>query len=245
MDSQLLPDTSGAADLAAPQVIADTPSHPGAVNVGGRLMLANDRGGFDPLTMIDAVDLLQDQTVKAIIRFAEELSARIARFKGHTYDDINSFLDLIAEKYGAKRGGKKGNLTLTSYDRCMKVELKVADRIVFGPQLQVARSLVDECIASWSDGARDEIRALVDGAFNTDKEGTVDRTALLKLRRLNINNPVWKRAMEALGDSIRTEGTTTYMRFSRRANVNAPWSSISIDLAGVQAQSADAPTPSP
>ncbi len=242
MDSQLLPDTSDAVDLAAPEVIAEGPSHPGAVNIDGRLMLPNNRGGFDALTMIDAVDLLQDQTVKSIIGYAEALSAQIARFKGHTFDDINSFLDLIAEKYGAKRGGKKGNLTLTSYDGCMKVELKVADRIVFGPQLQVARSLVDECIASWSDGARDEIRALVDGAFNTDKEGTVDRTALLKLRRLNINNPVWKRAMEALGDSIRTEGTTTYMRFSRRPDVNALWTSISIDLAGVQAATAASPS---
>lgn len=220
--------------------MSDQTNHPGAVEIGGRLMLPNDKGGHDALEMIQPVDLLQDQTVKSIIGYAEALSAQIARFKGHTFDDINTFLVLLAEQYGAKRGGKKGNLTLTSYDRCCRVELKVADRIVFGPQLQIARDLVDECIASWADGARSEFRALVDGAFNVDKEGTVDRAALLKLRRLNIDNPVWKRAMEALGDSIRTEGTTTYMRFARRANVNAPWVGISIDLAAVQA-----PTPSP
>uniref|UniRef100_UPI000490E728 DUF3164 family protein n=1 Tax=Azorhizobium doebereinerae TaxID=281091 RepID=UPI000490E728 len=93
------------------------------------------------------------------------------------------------------------------------------------------KAIVDECVAAWSDGAPAEVRALVQHAFQTDREGRINRAALFSLRRLQITREPWPRAMAALDDAIRVVGSREYVRFYRRANTRAKWEPITIDLA--------------
>lgn len=204
---------------------------PGAVEVGGERYMRDAGGRLVPLAAVKPEHLLEDQTVKKIVAYADQLSAQIARFRGHCFDDVTTFVDLLAEQYGGRRGGTKGNTTLTSYDGCLKVVVQVQDQLSFGPELQVAKGLVDECITAWSEGVRTEIRALVEHAFNVDREGRINRAALFQLRRLEIDDPTWKAAMAAIGDAIRVIGSREYVRFYRRANAKARWEAISIDVA--------------
>lgn len=193
--------------------------------------MADAKGRLVPERLVKPADRLEDQTVRTIMGYAEELSAQIARFKGHTFDDVYSLIDLINEQYGVQKGGRKGNITLTTFDGCQKVQVAVADRIVFGPSLQAAKKLVDECIASWSEGAHENLRALVDEAFAVDKEGHVNRERIFGLRRLAIEDERWKRAVEAIDESVRVIGSTVYVRFYRRPAPDAPWQAVTIDLA--------------
>ena len=197
--------------------------------------MADSKGRLVPEKAVRAVDLLEDQTVRKIMGFALDLSAQIARFKGHVYDDCNSFMALAEEEYGVtKRGARgRGNVTFSSFCGLMKVELRVADRLAFGPQLQVARELFDECIADWSEGARVELRVLVDSAFEADKEGLVSRDAVFRLLRVNFEDERWQRAQDAIRDSIRIIGSKSYCRFYIRETPDAKWQAVSIDLATV------------
>lgn len=206
---------------------------PGAVEVGGKPYMCDAGGRLVPLAVVRPEHMLEDQTVRDIIGHADKLSAQIARFRGHCFDDVTTFVDLLAEKYGGRRGGAKGNTTLTSYDGCLRVVVQVQDQLSFGPELQVAKGLIDECITAWSEGVRIEIRALVEHAFNVDKEGRINRAALFQLRRLEIDDPTWKSAMAAIGDAIRIIGSREYVRFYRRATPKARWQAISIDVATV------------
>lgn len=201
------------------------------IEIGGQEYMRDAAGRLVPISAVRAQDKLEDQTVRKIIGFAEDLSAQITRFRGHTFDDVGTYLDLLAEKYGAKRGGAKGNIQLTSFDGRLKVTVQVQDQIMFGPELQIAKELVDTCIGKWAVGATDNIRALVEHAFQVDKEGQINRAALFQLRRLSIDDPDWEAAMEALGDAIRVIGSKQYVRFYRRATPEARWEPISIDLA--------------
>lgn len=208
-----------------------TEVRPGVTMIDGRAYMTDAQGRMVPESLVKPADKLIDQTVRRMMEFAEELSAQIARFKGHCFDDIGSLQALLAEHYGASIGGKKGNITITTLDGTQKVTVQVQDQITFGPELQVAKSLVDECIESWAEGARDEIRALVNHAFQVDKEGRINRAALFQLRRISIDDDRWQRAMAAISDSVRTIGSNTYVRFYRRDSAQAPWRTISIDLA--------------
>lgn len=190
------------------------------------------KGRLTPKHMIKPQELLEDQTVRKIIEeYARPLSAQLDRFLGHTFEDVATFMDILAEQYNATRGGKKGNVTLTSYDGCLKVIVQVQDTLTFGPELQIAKVLFDECITAWSADANDNIRALVGHAFQVDKQGQINREALFSLRRLDIKDDSWKRAIQALNDSIRTQGSKQYIRFYERAQPNDAWKAITIDLA--------------
>jgi hypothetical protein len=199
--------------------------------IGGKPFMADAGGRLVPLDLVKPEHKLEDQAVRKIVGYALDLNARISRFRGHTFDDIGTFVDLLAEQYGGKRGGKKGNLTITSYDGTQKVTVQVQDQLSFGPELQVAKELVDACITAWSEGASNEIRALVEHAFQVDKEGRINRAALFQLRRLDIKDDQWRAAMDALGEAIRVIGSREYVRIYRRDDARSPWQAITIDLA--------------
>ncbi|RNC91085.1 MAG: DUF3164 family protein [Oricola sp.] len=197
---------------------------------GGKFML--DAKGVPQLVeFIKTEDLMEDALVRHELGFAVALSEQIDRFRAHVMDRLAEFDDDLAAKYGAKKGGKKGNRTYQTVDRLFKVEVKVADFLEFGPQLQVAKSLVDECLNEWTADGRPEARAIVTRAFNTDKKGTINRSAILMLMRLDFDDERWRQAMDAIRDAMRVFSSKEYVRFFRRNSINDPWQPITIDLA--------------
>lgn len=201
--------------------------------IDGKLFWINHQGGYDRDELVKGKDKLEDQAVRKVIKFARQLSDQIARFRAHTMADLAALDELVAEKYGfVKKGARgKGNRTYMSYDGNMRVTVQVAEFMDFGPELQVAKGLIDECLIEWSSDSRAEIQTIITRAFNTDQEGQVSRTEVLKLLRLDITDERWQRAMDAIRDAQRPRSTKEYVRFAVREHREAPWVSISIDLA--------------
>jgi hypothetical protein len=199
--------------------------------VNGQPCMADAKGRWTPVETIRAADKLEDQTVRKIMGYARDLSEQVARFKQHTFDDLGTFEALLAEQYGASKGGAKGNKTFLSFDGLKKVEVQVQDHIDFGPQLQIAKSLVDECLNEWAADSRPEIRAIVTRAFNTDKAGKINRAEIFMLLRLEIEDERWKQAMAAIRDAMRVIGSKTYVRCYERASIADRFRPITIDLA--------------
>lgn len=203
----------------------------GRREIDGAAYMVNADGGLIPADTVKPADKLQDELVRKIIGYAIPLSEQIGRFRQHTFDDVDDFVALLEQEYGAKRGGSKGNLTFISYDGLLKVQVSVAEKIVFGPELQVAKGLVDECLREWSADSRTEIRAVINRAFDVDSQGRINRNDLLSLLRLEIADERWKQAMKAIRDSIRVVGSKRYVRIYQRDSAQDGWTPISIDMA--------------
>ena len=86
--------------------------------------------------------------------------------------------------YGVKHGGKKGNITLVSFDGKYKVTRRVQDRVIFDERLIAAKALIDECLKDWSKGSNANIKALVNNAFAVDSEGAVSVARVMGLKIL-------------------------------------------------------------
>ena len=208
----------------------DTPN-PGVFDVAGTPHMKDAMGRLQPVSTVKPQDVLQDEVVRKIIGYAQQLSLQVARFKNHTFEDLSTFEGLLAQEYGETRGGSKGNKTFMSFDGCLKIQVQVADLVDFGPELQIAKGLIDECLNEWAANAREELRAIVTRAFNTDKAGQINRAEIFMLLRLEIEDPRWKEAMRAIRDAMRVVGSKTYVRCYQRDHGDAPWEAITIDLA--------------
>ena len=202
----------------------------GKREIDGRTYWINGDGGLIPDAAVKAVDKLQDELVRKVVAAALPLSALVAQFRADTFDEVDHFVALLEQEYGARRGGAKGNLTFISFDGLLKVTVQVSDNIVFGPELQVAKGLVDECLREWSVGSRTEIQAIINRAFDVDSQGRINRNDLLGLLRLEIADPRWIDAMKAIKDSIRVVGSKRYVRLYRRRAADAAWQAITIDV---------------
>ena len=186
-----------------------------------------------PVSMIKKFDLKRNDLVCSIMErtFAER--ERLAEFKRQVWEEIQAFVDESAKDSGAKKlGGKKGNITLTSFDGRYKLIVAVNDGILFNEKLQIAKQLIDECIGKWSKNARPELKVLVDDAFNVGKNGLVSTGKVLGLRRLNITDATWRRAMDAITESIQVVSSKTYMRFYERQD-DESYKQIPLDVASL------------
>lgn len=191
------------------------------------------QGRLIPESMIKPIDIERDRLVHQLVGKANILSNTLAEYKAAAFGDIEAFIELSAEQYGAKLGGKKGNVTLFSFDGRFKIQRAVQDSIAFDERLQAARALIDECLQEWTQDARPEVLALVNDAFRTDTNGEIRTARVLALRRLEITDERWKRAMTAIGEACQVVGSKSYIRLYERVGDSEQYQPISLDIAGV------------
>lgn len=204
----------------------------GIVVVNGHDHMVDAKGHLVPIELVKPQHKLEDETVRKIMGFAEALSDQIGRFRGHTMTDLGEFDALLEQEYGGKpRGGTKGNRTYQTIDGLQKVQVQIADLIDFGPELQIAKTLIDECLNEWAADAMPEIRAVVTRAFNTDKAGQINRSDIYMLLRLDSTDERWQSAQDAIRDAMRVVGSKEYVRFYKRDRPDGQWRAVTIDLA--------------
>ncbi|WP_117249580.1 DUF3164 family protein, partial [Klebsiella pneumoniae] len=70
------------------------------------------KGALIPVKLLKPIDLARDALVGEIVTKAIELNKLMKEFKNNSFADIAAFVDLSANEYDVKLGGKKGNVTL-------------------------------------------------------------------------------------------------------------------------------------
>lgn len=191
------------------------------------------KGVMTPESLIKDIDKARDSLVAELVAKAEAVSEVLSGFKLTAFADIAAFVDLSANEYGVSLGGKKGNVTLYSFDGKYKIQRAMQDRIAFDERLQSAKSLIDECLNEWVATARPEIHSIISRAFSTDKEGDINTSAVLALRRHDIKDERWLRAMQAIGEAIQVVGSRSYIRVYKRVGDTDQYAPIPLDIAGV------------
>ena len=140
---------------------------------------------------------------------------------------------MSAAEYGVKIGGSKGNVTLLSFDGRYKIQRAIAESLSFDERLQAAKELIDQCITDWSQGSSPEIRALVNDAFQVDQAGKINTGRVLGLRRLDIKDERWLKAMTAISEAVQVVGSKAYVRVYERVGDTGQYQPIPLDVAGV------------
>lgn len=195
------------------------------------------KGCLVPESMIKPIDLQRDELVRELLTDAIELRDVLRTFKSRVFADLSAFVALSIEQYGVvprgRKEGGKGNVTFYSFDGSLKINLAIAENMQFDERLQAAKALIDECITEWTQGSRAEIQVLVQAAFQTDKEGNINTGRVLGLRRLEIKDPRWKTAMQAIGESLQVVGSKEYVRFYERVGDSDQYRAVVLDMAGV------------
>ncbi len=190
------------------------------------------KGNLVPLANIKEIDLLRDELVMEIAGKAHKVQQQMTAFKADSMADIAAFVQLSADRYDVAVGGKKGNVTLHSFDGAYRVNLSMQDTLVFDEGLLAAKALIDECINEWTEGSRSELKTLINAAFQVDKEGNISTARVLGLRRLEIKDEKWQRAMEALSDSLQVHTSKQFVRVYKRDDAGE-YQLVSLDIAKV------------
>lgn len=191
------------------------------------------QGRLVPESQVREQDKLRDSIVRDLVAEALKLNQGLKQFKARAMNDIADTIQIAADKWEVDLGGKKGNISLLSFDGKYKVQRTYAERITFTEELEAAKELFGRCLDRWTANADTNIRALVDRAFRANKNGQIRTAELLGLLRLEIEDTEWAMACEALKQSISVNGSTVYIRIYERVGDSEHYQYIPLDLAGV------------
>lgn len=191
------------------------------------------RGNLIPVDAIKPIDKERDALVKELVEKAKALNSLLQMFKQEAFGDIAAFVELSAEQYGVKWGGRVGNIQLLSFDGRYKVLRAIQESITFDERLQAAKALIDQCLTEWTQDARPELKAIVNRAFTADKQGNISTNAVLSLRRYEFTDSRWGTAMQAISDSVQITGSKSYIRLYERVGDSDQYRAVVLDIAGV------------
>lgn len=194
--------------------------------------MADAQGRLVPLDQIKPVDMMRHELVMEKVEKIKAMQSAMRNLKAEIMADIEAFIATSAEEYGVAVGGKKGNVTLQSFDGAFQIKRQISEHLTFDERLQAAKELIDECIKEWTEGSPGELRAIVNDAFQVDKEGRINVGRILGLRRLSISDERWQRAMDAISDSLTVTGTKAYFRAYAR-DESGGMNAIPLDMAAL------------
>jgi len=194
--------------------------------------MMNRVGHLVPIETIKEIDIARDEFVKGIISRAKDTNEQLKSFKTAVADDMQAFFELSAEKYNADVDDSKGFLELFSFDGRYRMIREYSERLDTNERVQVARTLILDCLREWSEVAGPELKTIVEKKLQVNKKGKINIKEYLSLRSLEINHPKWKQAMEAVGDSIIVVGTSVYYRMYERDD-EGKYRQIGLDFSGV------------
>lgn len=195
--------------------------------------MQNAAGHLVPENQVREQDKLRDSVVTDLAAIAVQLSEALRAFKKRALNDIADTIQIAADKWEVDLGGKKGNISLASYNGQYKVQRVFAERITFSEELEAAKELFGRCLDRWTEKADNNVRALIDRAFRPNKNGQIKTVELLGLLRLEIDDEQWQAACEALRASINVSGSTVYVRVYQRIADSDQYRLIPLDLASV------------
>ncbi|WIX34930.1 DUF3164 family protein [Salinicola sp. JS01] len=191
------------------------------------------KGRLIPESQIKPIDQMRDELVLSLVDRANQLRDELRDYKSDAFSEIEQFVETSASEYDVQIGGKKGNVQLVSFDGRYKVVRAIQESISFDERLQAAKGLIDECLREWTKDARPEIATIVQDAFRVDQAGNIRTGQVLGLRRLDIDDKRWQRAMDAISDAVQVTGSKSYIRLYERVGNSDQYRPISLDIAGV------------
>ena len=201
--------------------------------MNGRKYWEDYKGDLTAVENISKEDKARDKVVEACCAKAIKLNEQIAKTKAEITALIDEYLSTVAEKFGTEW---KGNTNIINFSQDLRVDVKVQNTIGFDEKLNVAKNLIDECVAAWSTDANPALATIVNKAFETDRKGKINREFIFKLLKMKMNAKThmdkWEQAMELLRDSMTIEGSKPYYNFRRRKE-NGEWELITLDFAAL------------
>ena len=196
--------------------------------------MADAQGRLVHKDHVEEIDKCRDELVRHIVHNALSVQQRLIDFKENSMSQIEQFVELSAMDYDVQIGGRKGNITLYSYDGRYKLQVAIAEYLVFDERLQVAKKMIDDCLTNWTEGSRSEVKTIIQDAFSVNQEGKINTRRILSLRKLAIEDPMWRRAMDAISDSLQVAGSKQYLRiYERGEGAKDAWKHVSLDMAAI------------
>jgi len=183
-----------------------------------------------PAKYVSKLDKKKDLIAIRYQKKSLALSKKLKALKDELLEATDELYQQMIEDANV-RTGKKGNYSISSFDKSIKIEVNIQNRIEFDDQINIAQTLINEYISEKTKGTDRELAELINSAFQTTK-GRLDTKRILGLFKLQIKHPKWIQAMELIKKSISTNNSKRYVRIWQK-DANREYRNIELNFSSI------------
>lgn len=177
----------------------------------------DESGKTVPVEYLSTGIRLRERTAAHLSKEALAINSRLKAFKKEVIRICDDVYKKAMEEYKAKTDGK-GNFSFFNFDRSLKIEVSISERIEFDDlAIKAAKEKLDSFLTDNLDSKTEFLKDLVIDAFSTTK-GRIDAKKVFSLMKYKtkINVPLFQDAVNILLDGIRHPDSKTYFRIWAR-----------------------------
>lgn len=194
--------------------------------------LWTDHAGVQiPYTRTTALERLQERNAHILLAEARKLEAQIAAFKERVAQLHGQVVAAHEAKEGVELKKTKGNMQWYNFDRTVRVEADVQERIEFDDiTIAIAREKLNAFLDQSVKSDVEFVVELVTSAFNTTN-GKLDAKKVMALLgyKHKIKAALFQEAMALIEKSIKRTGSKMYFRVGERQEDNS-YSNVNLNF---------------
>jgi hypothetical protein len=193
----------------------------------------NEAGDKVPVGYINKSDKLKERHAHTLLVRAKSLNEKLAEFKALSKRLNDEVHDAAMSDYKVTPSNK-GNYTWFNFDRSIKVEVSVNERIEFDDlTIKACKEKLDEFLNVNVESKHDFVKQLVTDAFATTR-GKLDAKKVMSLLRYEdkIKDTLFQESLALLKQSIRRPDSRMYYRISER-QVDGTYQVIDLNFSSI------------
>lgn len=189
-----------------------------------------------PYDRLTKFEISKEKAAAKVVREAKKINASLKAFKTFINDiSLQVRIDFYKERQCEIKDSSKGNYTWFNFDRSIKVEVSIQDRIVFDDlTIKLAKEKLDQFLQENTNPKDEIVREIINDAFSTSR-GNMDVkkvTNLLKYRT-RVKNVVFQEALNLIQESIRKPSSRAYFRIFEKDESGA-YKLIDLNLSSIE-----------
>ena len=173
----------------------------------------DESGTTVPVEYISPGVRLKERNAGKLLKKAHKINKELKAFKQETEKLCKDVYEAMFAEFKVKADGK-GNFIWFNFDRSIKIEVSVNERIDFDDlTITACKQKLDEFLDENLDSKQEFVKQLVTDAFATSR-GKLDAKKVMSLLkyRSKIASPLFQDALNLLEQSITRPGSKAYFR---------------------------------
>jgi hypothetical protein len=155
----------------------------------------DEKGSQIPFNRINEVERLMERSSAKLLKESLTINKRLSDFKIEVKETCEKIYDAYMKMAKNEDKKSKGNFTWFNFDRSIKIEVSISERIEFDDLgIQVCKGKLNQYIDENVSAKEDFIKQMVTDAFS------------------KVKNPLFLEAMDHLENSIRRPDSKQYFR---------------------------------
>ena len=174
----------------------------------------DEKGSQIPFNRINEVERLMERSSAKLLKESLTINKRLSDFKFEVKETCEKIYDAYMKMAKNEDKKSKGNFTWFNFDRSIKIEVSISERIEFDDLgIQVCKDKLNQYIDENVSAKEDFIKQMITDAFSTTK-GKLDAKKVMSLLRYKskVKTPLFLEAMDHLENSIRRPDSKQYFR---------------------------------